>query len=339
MIIKKLPFLLVAFAFFTTLAIGAESTPYAIRAAVDIGSGATKLRVVEVDTKTQKIVNVLKSESYAVPYQEYLAKAKDNNFNPEIKKLGIEALKKAAEVAKEYKAEKIIGVATAAFRNAGNTKEFVDEIYKETGVEVFVIDQAKEGELAFEAVRADFGIDPTRLVVWDIGGGSLQLTTVDENGQYHIYRGHDASIPFKNHVIANIQKRDIEAHNTPNPLNGSQLFRAQFDAIELAEKVDHVFKEKIKQKDVKVVGVGNIFGYQITKMVGGNLLKKEHLVPAVSELVNKTDADVGGGDFANVYVTNSVLVLGLMEGLEIKKMALADINPADGAFVHPTFWD
>ena len=45
-----------------------------VRAAVDIGSGATKLKVVNVNLKTQKITKVLADESFTVQYQEELVK-------------------------------------------------------------------------------------------------------------------------------------------------------------------------------------------------------------------------------------------------------------------------
>lgn len=309
-----------------------------VRAAIDIGSGATKLRVAEVDLKTQKIVKILESQNYTVPYQEQLANDKDGNFNRVVMDQGIEALQQAKTIAQKYQAEKVIAVATAAFRKAKNVDNYIVEIKKQTGIEVNVIDQHLEGELAFKAVVSQYGIDPSKLIVWDIGGGSFQLTTVNSQGKYDIYRGHDASVPFKNHVIEKVKNQNPQIVSTPNPHTTEELLKAQLHAVRLTKNIDNLFKEKIQQPSTQIVGVGNILGMQVPKMINDDTATLDQMIGAVANLVDKSDADVGGGDFANVYVTNSILVLGFMEGLNMQKIQLADINPADGAFFYDPFW-
>lgn len=317
-------------------AFGAEGGTV-VRAAIDIGSGATKLRVAEIDLKSQKIVNVLESKSFAVPFQEQLSKSNEDSFDRQVMDQGVEALQQSVAIAKKYHAEQVIAIATAAFRKAHNADDYIAEIYNKTGVKVYVIDQHLEGELAFQAVRGQFGYDPTKLVVWDIGGGSLQLTTVDDQGKYEIYRSLDASIPVKNYVITEIKKEDLNTVSTPNPLNLEQLLKTQFHAIRLAQKVDQVFKDKIQNPSTEIVGVGNIFGYQIAAIAGGKTVTQEQMVAAVADLAHKSDEHIGG-EYANVHVTNAILVLGFMEGLSISNMHVADINPADGAFFYKPFW-
>lgn len=316
----------------------ADSPSRAIRASLDIGSGATKLRVVEVDLNAKKIVRILETKSYAVPYQEQLAQAKDGNFDRQIMDKGLEILQDASNVAKKYNVEKVIAVATAAFRKAHNAQSFIDEIHQKTGITVHVIDQTLEGELAFQAVRAQFGYDPEKLVVWDIGGGSIQLTTLNDKGEYEIYQGHIASVPFKNYVITHIQQKDVKEVSTPNPFTVQDILKAQSHAIKVSRDVDALFKEKMKDPTVEIVGVGNIFGYHISKIGDNDKVNIEQMLEATADLVDKSDQDVGGGDFANVYVTNTLLVLGFMEGLNISELHVADINPADGAFFYEPFW-
>lgn len=309
-----------------------------VRAAIDIGSGATKLRVAEVDLKTQKIVRILESQNFSIPYQEQLAKNKDGNFNREVMNQGIEALQQAKKIAQKYQAEKVISVATAAFRKAKNADNYIQEIKQKTGIDVNIIDQHLEGELAFQAVVSQFGMNPSDLVVWDIGGGSFQLTTVNTKGDFAIHRGLDASVPFKNYVIEEVKKQDSKLVTTPNPHTTEELLKAQLHAVKLTDKVDTLFKEKIAKPSTKIVGVGCILGMQVPKMIQDDSATRDQMIEAVANLVDKNDSDVGGGDFANVYVTNSILVLGFMEGLNINKVQLADINPADGAFFYDPFW-
>lgn len=310
-----------------------------IRAAIDIGSGATKLRVAEVNLKTQKIERILANESYAVPYQEELEKSPTQTFNEIVMQQGIDALKKSKEVAKKYNAEKVIAIATAAFRKAKNVDYFIDRIQQETGVEVVVIDQDLEGKLSFEAASAQSDTDPTDLVVWDIGGGSIQLTSVDRHGNYTIYRGIEASVPFKNYCIGQIQLKNPEDVKTPNPMTREQIMCAEEHARDVATEVNRFFKRKIQYPNTVVIGVGNIFAYRIYPLVGNqNKFNRTTLEKAVEELENQTDEHVGGDAFANVAITNPILVLGFMKTLGIEDMQILDINGADGALLYAPFW-
>lgn len=311
-----------------------------IRAAIDIGSGATKLKVAEVNLETQKIEKILVNESFAVQYQEELEKSKDSTFNDQVMHTGLEALKKCQEIAQKHQAEKVVAVATASFRKAANVEAFVEKIERETGVKVYIIDQDLEGVLGFEATAAQVAGDPKNMIVWDIGGGSFQLTTLDEQGKLVVHRGLDASIPFKNHVIKIIKKRDPNVETTPNPLNTEHLQDAENHAQKISKKVDRVFKNKIANPRTHVVGIGNIFAYGIYPLVGKkSSFSKKELFQKIQKLAGKTDKDLGGHAYANVAVTNPVLVLGFMQKLGIDQMSIADINNADGALVYAPFWD
>jgi exopolyphosphatase / guanosine-5'-triphosphate,3'-diphosphate pyrophosphatase len=310
-----------------------------VRAAIDIGSGATKLKVALVNLKTQKIEKVLVNESFPVQYQEELEKSLDGKFNETVMKTGLEALQKSKEIAQKQGANKVIAIATASFRQATNVQEFVERVKQETGIPIYIIDQNLEGILGFQATTAQFKADPKDVVVWDIGGGSFQFTALDEAGELIVYRGTDASIPFKNHVIKNIKKEDPNLITTPNPLNRTQLRDAGTYARQISTKVDTLFREKIRNPKTKVVGIGNIFAYGIYPLIGkkDNFAMNE-LYEKVQQLEDKNDSDLGGGPYVNVAATNPILVLGFMQTLGIHEMEIMDINNADGALVYPKFW-
>ncbi len=311
-----------------------------VRAAIDIGSGATKLKVAEVNVKTGKIERVLVNESFAVQYQEGLEKSAKNMFEDELMKTGLEALKKSQKLAKKHGAEKVVAVATASFRRAANVQDFIHRIERETGIKVHIIDQELEGALGFKAAIAQLNVDPETIVVWDIGGGSFQFSTLDAKGDVVVHRGLDASIPFKNYVIKQIQKKDPDVVTTPNPLSQKELNEAESQARKLSKKVDSLFKKKIGSPNTKVVGIGNIFAYGIHPLVGKKTsFTLKELSQKVQHLKGKTDKDLGEDDFVNVAVTNPVLVLGFMQSLGITEMDIADINNADGALLHSAFWD
>lgn len=330
--------LIFVFCFIFTASVYSASADTVVRAAIDIGSGATKLRVAEVNLKTQKIEKILVNETFEVPYQEELEKSPTQTFNEIVMQQGIDALKKSKAIANQHHAEKVIAVATAAFRKAKNVDYFIDRIQQETGVEVVVIDQELEGKLSFEAASAKVDVDPTDLIVWDIGGGSIQLTNVDKYGNYIIYRGLEASVPFKNYCISQIQLRNPEEVKTPNPMTREQMMCAEEHARDVAEEVDDYFRSKIRDPKTVVVGVGNIFAYRIYPVVGKqDTFSRDTLQDAVELMENQTDEHVGES-YANVAITNPILVLGFMNTLDIREMRILDINGADGALLYAPFW-
>ena len=48
---------------------------------------------------------------------------------------------------------------------------------------------------------------------------------------------------------------------------------------------------------------------------------------------------MGGHAYANVPVTNALLVLGFMQTLGIHQVDIKDINNSDGALLYPAFWE
>lgn len=313
---------------------------HVIRAALDIGSGATKLRVAEVDTESNKIVKVLLTENFAIGYQDAITNSPTKSFDETIMQEGLTALKKSKELAENLGAEKVIAVATASFRSAANSQEFIDRIFQETGIKVYIIDQELEGILNFEATSAQVTFPVEHLVVWDIGGGSYQFTTLNGNKDLIVYRGTDASVPFRNHVIKVVKLHDPSVINTPNPLTAAEIRRSTAQARKFAECVDREFYKKMAAPDTQVVGVGNIFFYGIYPLVGKKTpFNRWDLFYSIQELEGKHDHDVGGGPYANVNVTNPLLVLGFMQAIGIYEVHILDINNADGALVYPAFWE
>lgn len=311
-----------------------------VRAAVDIGSGATKLKVALVNLKTHKIEKVLVNESFPVQYQEELEKSKDGNFNESVMKTGLEALKQCKEIALKNGAKKVVAVATASFRKANNAEDFMQRVLNETDIKIHIIDQHIEGVLGFEATTSNSTANRHDVVVWDIGGGSFQFTTLNEKGEIIVYRGVDASVPFKNHVIKHFKKQDPNLVSTPNPLNKTELTEAQTHARQISNKVDQVFRDKINNPNTKIIGIGNIFAYGIYPLVEKkSTFTVNDLHTKVQKLEGKSDEDIGGGAYANVGVTNPILVLGFMQTLGIQKMDILDINNADGALIYSKFWE
>ncbi|RNI25177.1 Ppx/GppA phosphatase family protein [Flexivirga caeni] len=84
-------------------------------------------------------------------------------------------------IADDQGCEDLLAFATSAIREAPNGEAVLDQVRDTTGVELQVLEGADESRLTFLAVRRWFGWSAGRLLVVDIGGGSLEFAAgIDE---------------------------------------------------------------------------------------------------------------------------------------------------------------
>jgi exopolyphosphatase/guanosine-5'-triphosphate,3'-diphosphate pyrophosphatase len=336
-LISLIILVLVSFAWFRTESMSRHTE---IRAALDIGSGATNLKVAKVDLDTDKIISQIFEQSIPVPYQKHLEQSSNNTFDNEVMAQGIRAIKALKEIADSYHAKKVVAVATAAFRQANNAPQFAQEVEKQTGVRIRIINQDEEGILAFRAAVATSPVDAKHTVVWDIGGGSMQFATLTEFGTYLVVKGNTASIPFKNAVIQEIKKQNIRTTHSPNPLDEAQMQQTIQLAQKIASTTDAYMKNKITKPSTQVLAVGSLFNYGIRPLANNQKeVMPDQLEQATMKLVGKTDQELPGGSLSEVAVSNPLLVIGYMKELKISKIEILNVNNADGALTYPAYWD
>ena len=80
-------------------------------------------------------------------------------------------------IAEDKGVQQLIAFATSAIREAANGAEVLAGIRERTGVELKVLPGQAEAQLTFLAVRRWFGWSAGRLLVLDIGGGSLEMAS------------------------------------------------------------------------------------------------------------------------------------------------------------------
>src|SRR3954452_21590251 len=91
-------------------------------------------------------------------------------------------VEEALGIAEDKGVEEIIAFATSAVREAVNGEQVLARIREQTGAQINVMTGEEEARLTFLAARRWYGWSAGRLLVFDIGGGSLELATgVDED--------------------------------------------------------------------------------------------------------------------------------------------------------------
>jgi exopolyphosphatase/guanosine-5'-triphosphate,3'-diphosphate pyrophosphatase len=93
----------------------------------------------------------------------------------------VKAVASARQAAADHEVDDMLAFATSAVRDATNSAKVLSRVQDETGVELQVLSGKDEARMTFLAVRRWFGWSAGRLLVLDIGGGSLEIAAgVDE---------------------------------------------------------------------------------------------------------------------------------------------------------------
>jgi len=79
------------------------------------------------------------------------------------------------EVAEDQGVEELLAFATSALRETPNGEQVLERVRAETGTQLQVLSGRDEACLTFLAVRRWFGWSAGRMLVLDIGGGSLEI--------------------------------------------------------------------------------------------------------------------------------------------------------------------
>src|SRR5450755_1166566 len=91
-------------------------------------------------------------------------------------------VREALQIAEDKGVEELLAFATSAVRDAANADEVLAQIREESDAHIQVLSGQDEARLTFLAARRWFGWSSGKLLVLDIGGGSLEIAEgVDED--------------------------------------------------------------------------------------------------------------------------------------------------------------
>ena len=138
---------------------------------MDIGSNTGHLLVVDAHRGAAPLP--------AYSQKESLRLAEHLDGDGAVDRSGIDELVKfvreAKLIAEDKGCETVRAFATSAVRDAINADKVLDVVREETEVELTVLPGGDEAKLTFLAVRRWFGWSSGRMIVFDIGGGSLEI--------------------------------------------------------------------------------------------------------------------------------------------------------------------
>ena len=144
---------------------------------LDVGSNTVHLQV--VDTSPGARPNPTFNYKEELRLTQYID---ENNLVSEegIRKLR-ECIQRAIAQSASVKTQELLPFATSALREASNGEEIISAINKDFRIDLQVLTGDEEAKLTFLAARRWFGWSSGRLLVIDIGGGSLEMAVgIDE---------------------------------------------------------------------------------------------------------------------------------------------------------------
>jgi exopolyphosphatase / guanosine-5'-triphosphate,3'-diphosphate pyrophosphatase len=141
-------------------------------AALDIGTNTVLMLVVEsdVDGGLKRIADLARITR--------LGRGVDSNgaLDPASAALTLDTIAEFVDKARTLGAEKILGAATAALRDARDGANFIARVKARTGVDLEIISGETEAELSYLATKKGLDLGPAdKILIVDIGGGSTEL--------------------------------------------------------------------------------------------------------------------------------------------------------------------
>jgi exopolyphosphatase / guanosine-5'-triphosphate,3'-diphosphate pyrophosphatase len=138
---------------------------------LDVGSNTVHLLVVDAHPGARP----LPAHSHKVELR--LAELLDDGgaIGPDGVERLIAVVKDALQAAEDKGVEDVLPFATSAVREAANAEDVLTRVAEETGVRLRVLTGEEEARLTFLAARRWYGWSAGKLLVLDIGGGSLEI--------------------------------------------------------------------------------------------------------------------------------------------------------------------
>src|ERR1700680_4381949 len=139
-------------------------------AAIDVGTNSIHMIVAETNGRGYKVIDREKEM-----VQLGLGSLDGQPLTEQAIQRGAATLERMANLARRWKVEEVVAVATSAVREAPNRRDFLKRVKETSGIDLKVISGEEEADYIFRAVRSSIELDGTTAFCIDIGGGSVEM--------------------------------------------------------------------------------------------------------------------------------------------------------------------
>ncbi len=161
---------------------------------IDIGTNSVRLLLVRINPNGSYQPLTKQKETVRLGDKEFI----DKILQPKAMERAVIVCKKFMELARAYRAEEVIAVATSATRDAGNKVQFLEMLKKEANLEVCTISGSEEARLIYLGVSSGLRLGYSKALFIDIGGGSTEVSVGDQKQCYFLHSFDLGSIRLTN---------------------------------------------------------------------------------------------------------------------------------------------
>lgn len=174
-------------------------------AAIDIGSNAARLLISEASPNSQGRMDFTKVNLVRVPLRLGIDVFSTGVITPKRAEHLISTIKAYKLLLEVYEVKYLKACATSAMRDAGNSAAILEDVKRETGIDIKIISGQEEASFLYESHIAE-NLDKSRSYMYiDVGGGSTEVTIFSKNTLVH-------KTSFNIGTIRLLQQQVTDAH-------------------------------------------------------------------------------------------------------------------------------
>lgn len=328
--------IVLAFCFFCLLVIPSLQAEIVRRAAVDIGSGTTKLTIADVNTDSDQIVHILYQGIEPLELRRDLAASTDGYLSKNIEEQLISTFKKLKAKTRQFAPQQWFGIGSSVFRTAKNGQQVLNRLKTDENVTIRLVSHVEEGEIGFNSAVAASKMNPEQVISWDSGTGSFQISTLIE-GKVEVYGAEFGGVPALEALFVN-RKQPFNQHLSPNPVTMIEASQLVKTINEKLPPIPQWLKTKGNKKIVGIGGIRSIFSLaQIA--IGQSFFTKDQVWEAISKLCGSTDEQLARFPEPKDTVVELILLYSVMSHCNIDTLSYFPTNGScEGLLIMPRFW-
>lgn len=152
-----------------------------ILAAIDIGSNAARMLIMEVEGYKGGEADFTKLNFLRIPLRLGFEVFTTGSISEEKKTMILDTMVAYQQLAKIYQVEHMRACATSAMRDASNGSDIIKEVKDKTNIAIEIISGAEEASILYETHIAEKLSANGNYVYMDVGGGSTEITIFSKN--------------------------------------------------------------------------------------------------------------------------------------------------------------
>lgn len=244
------------------------------------------------------------------------------------------AIQEAVAHARVNESDEILAFATSALREASNGAQIIADINKKHEIDLQVLSGDDEAAMTFLAVRRWFGWSAGKLLVLDIGGGSLEIASgIDENpettismplGAARLTREFLSGDPYSSKEIKSLEKHTegIMRDLMPNALN--------------SHDADHFVATSKTFRTLSRI-CAQWYGDNAKTLERSSL---NSAMPRLIEMSNKSRAELPGvsASRAQQIVAGGIVALAVMDRLDVDEAEICPWALREGILLRRLDW-